>query len=447
MGLLWCLAWTRLAHLFREITATVFVFNARSMTADMRGITKRAYFDYQQQRIFVRSNRSVRRSLKRKKRSRSKLHVNTSVICTPPDTCIACGCDRLTVLRASGSKRSIRDLRFSAGGVKRWITEYSTLRWQCKTCHKSFYSPEYPTKQPQFGHGVASWVVHQHVANRQSHVALVENLNDLFGFDFSTGVAKRSMRELASEYRAAEDSLLSSLRRGQMICADETKVRVRGGTGYVWAFSGIEEVVYRFTETRDSQILEEILDGFQGVVVSDFYGGYDSVTCQQQKCLVHLIRDINDDLLKAPFNEELKLLASRFTELLKTIVDDIDKYGLRRRHLNKFVKPASRFQNWVLGQEFRTKPAQGYQKRVQKYGDRLFTFLRHDGVPWNNNIAENAIKLIVSRRRFFGASYSQEGMRDYLLFLSLFQTLRRKGGSLLRFLLSRETDLSVYLGD
>ncbi|WP_409998812.1 hypothetical protein [Bradyrhizobium sp. SZCCHNS2022] len=25
--------------------------------------------------------------------------------------------------------------------------------------------------------------------------------------------------------------------------------------------------------------------------------------------------------------------------------------------------------------------------------ERLFTFLRHDGVSWNNNLAENAIKL------------------------------------------------------
>ena len=36
----------------------------------------------------------------------------------------------------------------------------------------------------------------------------------------------------------------------------------------------------------------------------------------------------------------------------------------------------------------------GYQKRFGKYGDRLFTFLSHDGVPWNNNLAENAVKLI-----------------------------------------------------
>ena len=68
-------------------------------------------------------------------------------------------------------------------------------------------------------------------------------------------------------------------------------------------------------------------------------------------------------------------------------------------------------------------------------------------MPWNNNIAENAIKLVASRRRIMGASFTEKGMQDYLIFLSIFQTLRRKGGSLLRFLLSKEIDLFKFLGE
>ena len=77
---------------------------------------------------------------------------------------------------------------------------------------------------------------------------------------------------------------------------------------------------------------------------------------------------------------------------------------------------------------------------MAQYGQRLFTFLDHDGIPWNNNNAENALKLVASRRRLFGNSVSEAGLKDYLVFLSIYQTLRRKGISLLRFLLSGETD-------
>ena len=37
-----------------------------------------------------------------------------------------------------------------------------------------------------------------------------------------------------------------------------------------------------------------MLSHFGGVLVSDFYAGYDSINCAQQKCLVHLLRDINE---------------------------------------------------------------------------------------------------------------------------------------------------------
>jgi hypothetical protein len=101
----------------------------------------------------------------------------------------------------------------------------------------------------------------------------------------------------------------------------------------------------------------------------------------------------------------------------------------------------------VAEQQFTSKVTQGYQKRIGKYGDRLFTFLLHDGVPWHNNLAENAVKLVVSRRRFIDGLMSENGIRDYLIFLSIYQTLRRKGGSFLRFLISGKMDMFEFLGE
>ena len=46
----------------------------------------------------------------------------------------------------------------------------------------------------------------------------------------------------------------------------------------------------------------------------------------------------------------------------------------------------------LAGQRFHSEAAEGLRKRLVKYRDKLFTFSDHDGVPWNNNNAENAIK-------------------------------------------------------
>jgi hypothetical protein len=70
--------------------------------------------------------------------------------------------------------------------------------------------------------------------------------------------------------------------------------------------------------------------------------------------------------------------------------------------------------------------------------------LDHDGIPWNNNNAENALKRFASRRKIIGASFTEKGLRDYLVFLSIYQTCRRKNLSFLRFLPSGVLDLDAF---
>src|SRR5580692_1287975 len=92
---------------------------------------------------------------------------------------------------------------------------------------------------------------------------------------------------------------------------------------------------FRLTETREPTLIQEMLKDYKGILISDFYGGYDACVCRQQKCLVHLIRDLNDDLWKNPFNSELEGFVSAVKDLLVPIMVDVDKYGLKRRHFHK----------------------------------------------------------------------------------------------------------------
>jgi hypothetical protein len=65
-----------------------------------------------------------------------------------------------------------------------------------------------------------------------------------------------------------------------------------------------------------------------------------------------------------------------------------------------------------------------------------------DGVPWNNNNAEHAIKSLVRLRRSIGGQSSPRGMRDYLVLLSISQTCRYRGASFLNFLRSGQIDIA-----
>jgi Transposase IS66 family len=60
--------------------------------------------------------------------------------------------------------------------------------------------------------------------------------------------------------------------------------------------------MFTLKETREADFVHELLRNYKGVLISDFYPGYDAVECRQQKCWVHLIRDLNDDLQENPFD-------------------------------------------------------------------------------------------------------------------------------------------------
>jgi transposase IS66 family protein len=81
--------------------------------------------------------------------------------------------------------------------------------------------------------------------------------------------------------------------------------------------------------TAEGAFLLTMLKNFKGVLVSDFYAAYEAIPCLQQKCLIHLIRDLNDDVLKHPYNEELKRLTLAFapcrSQWWKPVIDTASK--------------------------------------------------------------------------------------------------------------------------
>jgi hypothetical protein len=206
----------------------------------------------------------------------------------------------------------------------------------------------------------------------------------------------------------------------------------------------MEEVAYIYSETRQGDMLHNLLKDFRGVLVSDFYAAYDGVQCPQQKCLIHLIRDLNDALLKYPFDEELKNLVKGFADLVRPMVETIDRHGLKSYFLRKHLVAVNRFYRRISGTAFQSESAVKFKERFEKNRDKLFTFLAYDGVPWNNNNAEYAIKAFAMFRHAIEGLTSEKGLRDYLIMLSIFETCKYKKVDFLDFLLSGEKDIGAF---
>ena len=213
---------------------------------------------------------------------------------------------------------------------------------------------------------------------------------------------------------------------------------------YVWVLTNMTEVAYVLAESREAEIVHDLLKGFKGVLVSDFYAAYESIPCPQQKCLIHLMRDLNDEILNNPFDQEMKSICTGFTGLLKPIVETVDRHGLKKRFLRKHLAGVDRFFGFLDTTQFTSEAALKAKQRFEKNRNTLFTFLRYDGVPWNNNNAEHAIKAFARLRDVIAGTSSRKGVDEYLTLLSVAETCEYRGIDFLDFLRSEERDVEAF---
>ena len=108
---------------------------------------------------------------------------------------------------------------------------------------------------------------------------------------------------------------------------------------------------------------------------SDFFTGYDSMPCPQQKCLVHLVRDLDDDLLHNPFNKQFKRFAQDFGSLLRPIIETVDRYGLKKRHLGKHKRDVERCLKAIHALRPDSDLVDKYRNRFIKYWPKMLSLI------------------------------------------------------------------------
>lgn len=198
------------------------------------------------------------------------------------------------------------------------------------------------------------------------------------------------------------------------------------------------------TKTRDSFIAKDLLEGYKGILISDFYAGYDSFDCMQQKCWVHLIRDINNDLWKNPLDNEYEEFVNSVRNVIIPIIQSTYRFGLKKYHLIKHQGMIDRFyKKHIDNLHYTSDLCLKYQKRFKRYRESLFTFIKYDGVSWHNNAAENRVRHICVQRKISG-SFGGDQFPHYLRMVGVMQTCQLQNKSFLDFLISNEISIDRF---
>ncbi len=411
---------------------------------EFEAITKCAYFDYQRSKVFVRTNPAFQQIRRRQRKSERKPSYRvTRTVEFRARTCPYCKSTKLCQAEECFRSKVSLDLRISRAGITRRVTRYRSKVYKCSACRRSFVPRAY-TRQERFGHNLAAWTIHQHMANRITFENLETTVRECFNLPLNYRKIHEFKARFAQYYDKTYRRILERLISGPLLHADETKVNLQKGSCYVWVFTNMEEVAFVLRPDRNAGFLHDLLRGFRGVIVSDFFSGYDSLKCAQQKCLVHLMRDFNDDLLADPLDQELKELGYRFGRVLQAIIATVDRFGLKAPHLKRHKPEVSQLLAAIEPGATDSEAVRKLKKRITKYRRNLFTFLDYDGIPWNNNNAEHAVKHFAKYRRLANGRFTEHGLRDYLKLLSVYETCKYKGVSFLEFLLSKERDIDSF---
>jgi hypothetical protein len=412
-------------------------------------ILRSAHFRYAHSRVKLSTEKATqslfpeKKKPKRRQQRRSFSTIKGIIIRVPRKR--ICPAGHKLSASSKTSQHSLLDLRFSKSGCHKTIVRYTGLMGYCKLCHER-YAPQGTRlyRGQRFGWKFQAWVVYQRIALRMSYRLISKAIYDLFSEPLPLETAVGFVERFSEYYQRTEDLLLRDLLNGPVVHLDETKINIQGADQDVWVLTHNARVVFKLRPNRETEFLKPLFSTFKGTVVSDFYGGYDALPCKQQKCLVHLIRDLNDDLWRNPFDYELEGFVVAVRDLLIPILEDVQRFGLKARYLRKHRSRVDCFyRDMVKGQSSMHDTTARYRKRFERYKESLFSFIENDGVPWHNNAAERALRHLAVQRKISGA-FSEKGAHEYLRLLAIAQTCRFQRKSFLGFLLSKSTNLDEY---
>jgi predicted RecB family nuclease len=404
-----------------------------------------AWWNYQRDRIWLRPKKLADARAPKSRRAHlgphSRLPVSRTIIYPKLPSCPSCGGE---LTDRTIRKRMLYDLLFGKSSVKRWIVRCQFRYYWCSHCCLKFGEPKEFWPQSHLGRTLVAYVLYHTVELGIPFQTVGEILTRCFKLDILSPTLAAVKRTAARQYKSTYEGILSHLVSGNLLHVDETQVSIRGATAYVWVFTNLHDVVYLYKESREGAFLQEMLKDFRGTLVSDFFAAYDSLNCDQQKCLIHLIRELNDNVLKHPYDDELKNIVREFAVLLQLIVDTIDRRGLKTRFLGKHQVDVDRFYRKIAKLECKSEEATKCRHRFVKNRNKLFTFLSHDGVPWHNNNAEHAIKAFSKLRDITRGSFTERSIKNDMVLLSICQTCKYSNLDFFEFLRSGATDIYTF---
>jgi transposase len=351
-----------------------------------------------------------------------------------PDSCDRCGSRELSD-SIGYSKQQVACL----AALPIEVVEYQRVKCQCNECGaKVMGSLPYgivPGQDLSINlQALLSWLGNY---GHMSYEKQQEFLGELGGIEIGIGTLQATNARVAEAVGPAVEELWKWAPLQANVHVDETPWCVKGVKEWLWTATGQNFCLFHAADTRSRAELETMLGNeFAGVLSSDDFSVYNgAIVGAQQKCLAHLRRH---------FKKVLQISHGNNTIVAEAFLELIDEAFRQHRTWREHPQEID-YQAWA--RDFKTRLAkllntwQGHVghdaglllRSLRDKAQQWWYFLDHPEIPPDNNLAERSLRLAVTKRKVSGGSRSMSRFEETADLLSVIQTCRFQGKSVMAF--------------
>jgi hypothetical protein len=252
-----------------------------------------------------------------------------------------------------------------------------------------------------------------------SYEKIGAHLRLLFDLDLTEGAMIHCVMAVANSFGPRYEELKRELLKEKSIHGDETSWRIKGKNHWLWAFLGKWSVVYEVDRSRGKDVPKKVLGDYRGIVISDSWGAWNHIGVRWQRCLVHYLRELEDTVKYKSPGEDFLAFRKRLRRILRDAIrmSDNKDHGERLRAKARLEARIDALVSSYSPSEERN--CVRLLKRLRRERNMLFTFLEEEGVDWNNNAAERALRSSVVIRKITYGNQSDEGAHAHAVLMSI----------------------------
>jgi len=269
-----------------------------------------------------------------------------------------------------------------------------------------------------------------------------------FGYALREATLQAARQELSQALESFENRLAEILPQEPILHADETSVPINKVKHWLHVLCTPLRTFFAIHLRRGQEAIQAIgiIPRFTGWLMHDFLSSYLSFeNCLHTFCKSHLMRELIF-LFEQHQQAWAKDLYDRFLEMLQCVQD----HKARDAPLTEKEYKHWREQYWKilragrqanpLTPEQRANPRAKQSKeqnlldRLEGYDDGILAFLWERDLPFTNNEAERAFRMMKVRWKISGCFRTLEGARRHARIRSYISTLRKHGLPVLEYL-------------